>query len=138
MYQIRSFIKNYPGIVPPITNYQQDLHFVSDAVFLLSWIRSRKLSRMTHNSLRSKQYNVYSGEEISDAFENLWPPVNVGNDKWNRIAEELLQLFPFNSSVKILPSPLCLCFLFFWSILLPIHCSTVYGNRRVVPLNCAG
>lgn len=31
MYQIRSFIKNYPGIVPPITNYQQDLHFVSDA-----------------------------------------------------------------------------------------------------------
>lgn len=63
------------GIVPPITNYQQDLHFVSGA-YRFSWIRSRKLSRMTHTSLRSKQYNIYSGQERRGFLmlsENLWP-----------------------------------------------------------------
>lgn len=61
--------------IAPITNYQQDLHFVSGA-YRFSWIRSRKLSRMTHTSLRSKQYNIYSGQKRRGFLmlsENLWP-----------------------------------------------------------------
>lgn len=139
---LNSFLhEELSGIVPPITNYQQDLHFVSGA-YRFSWIRkSKAIQNDTYlPSKQTIQHLFWPGEEgISDAFwKFMTTHVDVGNDKWNRIAEKLLQLFPFNSSVKILPSPLSPCSLFFWPILLLIHRSTVYGNRRAVPLNCAG